>query len=155
VIVHELTRAECVDVLQRAHVGRLACARDSQPYVVPISFYFDGDDTCLYSFSTVGQKIHWMRDNPKVCLEVDDIVDRFNWTTVVLSGLYEELRDASAAARVKRRALTLLQERSEWWLPGTAKLASGSEHDTAVVYRIQIVTLSGRRAARPSRDPHP
>lgn len=153
VIIHELTRPECVEVLQRAHVGRLACVRDAQPYIVPISFYFDGHDTCLYSFSTVGQKIHWMRDNPKVCVEVDDVVDRFNWITVVVTGLYEELREATEAARAKRRALKLFEERSEFWLPGLAKLSTGMEHTTAVVYRIQIVTMSGRRAARASRGP--
>ncbi|MBA3269928.1 MAG: pyridoxamine 5'-phosphate oxidase family protein [Acidobacteria bacterium] len=96
--VHELTRPECLDVLRRSHVGRLACARDSQPYIVPISFDFDGDDACLYSFSTVGQKIHWMRDNPKVAVEVDDIVDRFNWTTIVMSRFYDE-----PATSVRRR----------------------------------------------------
>jgi nitroimidazol reductase NimA-like FMN-containing flavoprotein (pyridoxamine 5'-phosphate oxidase superfamily) len=72
-----------------------------------------------------------------------------------LSGLYEELRDVNDAARAKARALKLLQERAEWWLPGIARLSTGSEHDTPVVYRIQIATMSGRRAARPSRDPLP
>lgn len=153
VIIHELTRQECIDVLQRIHVGRLACARHAQPYIVPISFYFDSFATCLYSFSTVGQKIHWMRDNPKVCVEVDEVVDRFTWTSVVLGGLYEELRDVNDAARARARALKLLQERAEWWLPGIARLSTGSERDTPVVYRIQIATMSGRRAARPSREP--
>jgi hypothetical protein len=87
----------------------------------------------LYSFSTVGQKIHWMRDNPKVCVEIDEVVDRFTWTSVVLSGLYEELRDREDAARAKARALKLLQECAEWWLPGIARLSSGSEHETPVV----------------------
>jgi nitroimidazol reductase NimA-like FMN-containing flavoprotein (pyridoxamine 5'-phosphate oxidase superfamily) len=150
VIIRELTLAECVEVLERTHVARLACARHSQPYIVPISFYFDSDDTCLYSFSTLGQKIHWMRDNPQVCVEVDEIVDRFNWTTVVLNGVYEELRDRGDAARVEARAVQLFQARSEWWLPGAAKLAGRREHDTAVVYRIRIMRMSGRRAARPS-----
>ena len=99
VTVHELTEPECIHVLQRAHVGRLACARDGQPYIVPISFYFDGYDRALYSFSTVGQKIHWMRDNPRVCVETDDVADRFHWVTVVVTGLYDELRDASEADR--------------------------------------------------------
>lgn len=155
VIIHELTRQDCIDVLQRSHVGRLACARHSQPYIVPISFYFDTFDTCLYSFSTVGQKIHWMRDNPKVSVEIDEVVDRFTWTSVVLSGLYEELRDVNDAARARVRALKLLQERAEWWLPGIARLNDGSQHETPVVYRIQIATMSGRRAARPSRESHP
>jgi uncharacterized protein len=153
VIIHELTHQDCLDVLQRTHVGRLACARHAQPYIVPISFYFDSFATCLYSFSTVGQKIHWMRDNPKVCVEIDEIVDRFTWTTVVLNGRYEELVDVDDAG-ARARALKLLQERAEWWLPGIARLSSGSEHDTAVVYRIQVVAMTGRRAARSSRTPH-
>jgi nitroimidazol reductase NimA-like FMN-containing flavoprotein (pyridoxamine 5'-phosphate oxidase superfamily) len=152
VIIHELTPPECVDVLQQTHVGRLACARDSQPYIVPISFYFDSYETCLYSFSMVGQKIHWMRDNPRVCVEVDDVSDRFNWISVVLTGLYEELRDATEAARAKRRAMKLFEEQPEFWLPGAAKLASGTDRSIAVVYRIQIVTMSGRRTARPARE---
>jgi nitroimidazol reductase NimA-like FMN-containing flavoprotein (pyridoxamine 5'-phosphate oxidase superfamily) len=153
VTIHELTGPECVEVLQRAHVGRLACARDGQPYIVPISFYFDKYDQALYSFSTVGQKIHWMRDNPRVCVETDDVADRFNWVTVVITGLYDELRDASEAARAKRRALKLFEEQPEFWLPGAAKLSSGVEHSAVVVYRIQVVTMSGRRAARGRSQP--
>ena len=149
--IHELTAAECLDVLQHAHVGRLACARDGQPYIVPISFYFDKYDNALYSFSTVGQKIHWMRDNPRVCVETDDVTDRLNWVTVVVTGLYEELRDAGEADRAKRRAMKLFEEQPEFWLPGAARLSSGVDHDTVVVYRIQVVTMSGRRAARGRR----
>jgi uncharacterized protein len=90
-----------------------------------------------------------------VCVEVDEVVDRFTWTSVVLGGIYEELPGVHDAARARARALKLLQERAEWWLPGIARLSSGSEHDTPVVYRIQIATMSGRRAARPSREPLP
>jgi hypothetical protein len=42
-------------VLARAHLGRLACAHKTQPYIVPV--YFAYDDGYLYGFSTVGQKI--------------------------------------------------------------------------------------------------
>ena len=38
-----------------AAVGRLACPRDNQPYVIPIYFALHGD--YLYSFTTLGQKI--------------------------------------------------------------------------------------------------
>ncbi len=148
VTVHELTGPECIQVLQHAHVGRLACARDGQPYIVPISFYFDLHDNALYSFSTMGQKIHWMRDNPRVCVETDDVADRFHWVTVVVTGLYDELRDASEAARAKRRALKLFEAEPEFWLPGAARLSTGVEPGPVVVYRIQVVTMSGRRAAR-------
>ena len=73
-LMRELTTRECHDVLKRASIARLGCARDNQPYVVPVHVYFDGD--YLYSFAMLGQKIAWMRENPRVCVEVDEIVDR-------------------------------------------------------------------------------
>ena len=36
--IHEMTEFECRKALQQATVGRLACSRDNQPYVVPIYF---------------------------------------------------------------------------------------------------------------------
>src|SRR5262245_26666519 len=61
-IIREMTEDECRDVLARMNFGRLACARDNQPYVVPIYFSYHGG--YLYGFSTMGQKIEWMRSNP-------------------------------------------------------------------------------------------
>ena len=156
-VIHELTAAQCREMLERARHGRLGCARDNQPYIVPIFFYPDPENSYLYSFSTVGQKITWMRDNPRVCVEVDEIIDQFHWTSVLVFGHYEELGDAARvadAARVGdagRRALELFQQRSHWWLPGTGKLAAGEEHHTPVIFRISIDGMTGRRAARPLR----
>jgi len=148
VIIYELTRAECLELLHRVTVGRLACARNSQPYIVPVSFYFNDDDMSLYSFSTIGQKIRWMRDNPNVCVELDEIVDRLQWTTVIINGVYEEIRKAPDAARVQERALKLFENQPHWWLPGTATLPNEPAHDSPVVYRIRIVAISGRRTSR-------
>ncbi len=149
-IIHELTHAECLAVLSRATVGRLACTRDDQPYIVPITFYFDGT-AGLYSFTTVGQKIKWMRENPKVCLETDDVVDRFHWTSVVVTGSYEELGDARGGGDELGRAVEFLQQHAQWWLPGAAKLATGEAHTWPIVYRIRIAAVTGRRTGRSSK----
>jgi nitroimidazol reductase NimA-like FMN-containing flavoprotein (pyridoxamine 5'-phosphate oxidase superfamily) len=143
----ELTPAECVEIISRTNLGRLGCAHDNQPYVVPILYSFDIDRRCAYAFSTIGQKIEWMRANPKVCLEVEDITDKDNWTTVIAIGRYEEIHHAPAEANARLRAERLFQRRREWWLPAAAQVTSG-EHHEMVVYRIQIHELSGRRASR-------
>jgi nitroimidazol reductase NimA-like FMN-containing flavoprotein (pyridoxamine 5'-phosphate oxidase superfamily) len=145
VIVHELSPAECRGVLKRSHLGRLACARGGQPYVVPISFDFDGEH--VYSFSILGQKIVWMRDNPLVCLEVDEIADRFNWTSVVAFGRYQELRTSAEHAEARDRARELFELREEWWQPAAAKTQPPEKH-VPIVYRIAIDRISGRRASR-------
>ena len=61
-LIGEMSVAECRGALEQARFGRLACARDNQPYVVP--FYFASDGDYLYAFSKLGRKIEWMRDNP-------------------------------------------------------------------------------------------
>lgn len=148
-VIHELSPVDCLLVLEHASQGRLACARHDQPYIVPFSFRFDRGRECLYSFSAPGQKIDWMRANPKVCVEIEDVADRLNWVSVVVFGRFEEIGDSPADQEDRRRATELLQEQDTWWLPGLGKLASGKQPATAILYRIMIDRLSGRRARRP------
>jgi nitroimidazol reductase NimA-like FMN-containing flavoprotein (pyridoxamine 5'-phosphate oxidase superfamily) len=145
--IHDLSRHECIDVLTRKRLGRLGCARDGQPYITP--FFFAFEDDALYSFSTQGQKIAWMRENPLVCVETDDIETPQKWTSVVVFGRYEELPDTAEFEAPRRRAYALLQQRPQWWEPGYVKtILQGAERPLELVYfRIQIGEISGHRAA--------
>src|ERR1700682_752492 len=107
-VITELTRSACLELLTRAHLGRLACAQVNQPYVVP--FYFVYYNDCLYSFSTVGQKIEWMRVNPFVSVQADEIVNQEQWKSVIISGRYEELPDTPEWAVERATATTLLEK---------------------------------------------
>jgi uncharacterized protein len=91
-----------------------------------------------------------MRDNPKVCLETDDVVDRFHWTSVIVTGSYEELGDPRSGGDELRRALEFLQQHAQWWLPGAGKLTTGESHTSPIVFRVRIASVSGRRTARSS-----
>ncbi len=148
-VIHDLSAGECRDVLSRTHLGRLACSRFNQPYIVPFSFAFSPDGDRLYSLATHGQKIDWMRENPRVCVEVDDIGDERHWTTVVIFGRYHEVDRSEPEAPAARHALALFQQRSEWWLPAVGKRPGGAEHAEPIVYWISLDTVSGRRADRP------
>lgn len=147
--VRELSQIECADVLSRNELGRLACARHNQPYIVPIHYSYDPAGRCLFAFSTVGQKIDWMRENPLVCVEVDEISDKDHWTTVLIFGRYQELTDSEEDARARRTAQTLFEGRPRWWYPAAAKVGS-REHHEMVLYRIIIDQVSGRRTTRQS-----
>src|SRR5262249_29611054 len=134
-VIHDLTSGQCLELLARTHLGRLACAKADQPYITPIFFHYDQTEHALYGFSTLGQKIEWMRGNPKVCVEVEEVVSQFNWTTVLVFGRFEEIKDAGAA---RDRVKILVELHPTWWLPGTAKLAGGAEHHVPVVYCIRV-----------------
>ena len=144
-LIQELTRQESLEVLTRTHLGRLACARGMQPYIVPIHFAYQ--DYWLYSFSVLGQKIDWMRTNPLVCVEADQM-RREEWTTVVVFGRYEELSDTSKFQSERTLAFNLLQQRAMWWEHGGAKkMPAGAPAAVPVFYRIKIEQITGRRAA--------
>jgi uncharacterized protein len=147
-LVYTLTPSDCRSILARARYGRLACVNGNQPYIVPVAVYLDSEDDSVYGFSTLGQKIRWMRANPRVCIEVEEIVSRNEWTTVVAFGRYQEIPRSGTGAALRRRASELLGKQAEWWLPGTAKISSGEQHGVPVLYRIRIVRMTGRRAKR-------
>ena len=144
--IHEMTEFECRQALEQATVGRLACSRDNQPYVVPISFVFHQDH--IYAFTTLGQKIEWMRTNPRVCLEVDEQTAHAHWQSIVVFGRYEELPDLPQYEAARVKAFELLQQHIMWWEPAYV----GATHrdlphsDTPIFYRIKIDRITGRRA---------
>ena len=146
----ELNDQEIEGVLLGAMIGRIGCHVDARTYIVPISYSFDRAGNCLYGFSTLGQKIVWMRANPKVCVAVDEVADQFNWNSVLVIGRYEELRDAHEAREPWQRVHELFEQRQTWWLPATGNLATGDERETPIFYRIRVDRLSGRRTTRPA-----
>jgi uncharacterized protein len=121
-VIHEMTEEECRAMLARRHVARLACARNNQPYIVP--FHFDLDDECLYGFATLGQKIEWMRQNPLVCLEIDELTTKGQWESVVVFGQYEELPHAPQYEGAREVAQRLFQNHPMWWEPASIPLAT-------------------------------
>jgi uncharacterized protein len=142
-LIHEMTENECRTALERVGFGRLACARDNHPYVLPIYFSYDGRH--LYGFSTLGQKIEWMRSNPLVCLEIDERTSHHQWMSVVVSGRYEELPDTPESGYARVQAWTVLQKHAMWWEPA-AVTTEHREQLTSIFYRIHIKQMTGRRA---------
>ena len=140
----EISHDECKDVLNRVSVGRLACSLEDQPYIVPVCFAFEPE--YLYVFSTLGQKIECMRQNPKVCLQADERASRSSWTSVVVNGTYLELREPQYTAE-KEHARERLAEYSEWWrIPLEERRERTSDPAVEpVFFRIDITWISGLR----------
>ena len=127
--------------------GRLACTNGEQPYVVPIYFVYEPDR--LYGFSTLGRKIEWMRANPRVCVEADEVISFQSWSCVVANGHYEELKNEERYASARRQAFELLKRRFLWWQGAFG--AEQPRHPTRpappVLYRIQVTDMTGRTAS--------
>ena len=145
-LILELTNEECVEILTRLRFGRLGCSRDNQPYVVPFNFAYH--DRHLYSVAAPGQKIEWMRTNPLVCVEADEIVDHDHWTSVVVQGRYEELPDTPEGSADRQMAYARLERRAGWWEPACVRETQRGavEQVIPMYYRIHIDRVTGRRA---------
>jgi nitroimidazol reductase NimA-like FMN-containing flavoprotein (pyridoxamine 5'-phosphate oxidase superfamily) len=146
-LIHEMTEGECRDMLARMSFGRLACARDQQPYVVPIYFAYDG--VHVYGFSTPGQKIDWLRSNPLVCLETDERTSQDRWVSIIVSGRYEELLETPEFAADRAHAHQVLQQHASWW--GYTAVAAAEWRRkpgkfSPIFYRIRIEKMTGHRA---------
>lgn len=148
-LIHELTREESLAFLAAKHFARLGCAWKGQPYVMPIRVAREGDH--LYGFATLGQKIEWMRKNPLVCVEADEIESLQKWCSVVAFGHYAELPRTPDYDKERHRAHALLWPDEEVWEPGYARtIVHGKVHVLEPVhFRIDLDEVSGRRAMPP------
>lgn len=100
----ELELEQIDEVLRSEDIGRLGCVANGWPYVVPVTYVYDGGS--VYVHSGEGLKLGAMRENPRVCLEVEQIRSEANWRTVVVRGRFEELPSEG-----NDRALALLTTR--------------------------------------------
>ena len=139
---------EIEDVLKKNVLGRIGCHADGKTYVVPINYVYDGKD--IIAHSVAGMKIQMMRNNPRVCFEVDEMTDFANWKSVILWGEYQEITDH----RERHTAMKYFVDRtmqvkiSETAMPAdTAGEEAHALHRGSlrpVIYRIVILEKSGR-----------
>lgn len=93
----------------------------------------------------MGHKIEWMRENPLVCVEIDDVRAPDDWSSVVVIGRYEELSEQTSELVY---AHELLRKRPMWWEPGSVPVAGSTVQRPSkpVFYRISVGRVTGRVA---------
>src|SRR3974377_2116852 len=148
--INEMSAGVCRGYLACPFLGRLGCSYQNQPYVVPI--HFASEDGYLYVFSTFGQKVKWMRANPKVCVQTDEIRNQSEWISVIVYGEYEELPEPQYTAE-RKHASSLLAKRYHWWLNalGERQMRVGENSIEPLFFRIRVQSMSGLRAADENR----
>ena len=145
-LIQDMNRQKCIDLLSETRIGRIACTLGAQPYVTPFSYaYHEG---AIYSFATLGKKVEWMRANPLVCIEVEKIISRQEWQTVVIFGRFQELHESRDIPDLRKFAHSLLARDAMWWEPGAVKtLHWGVERKIEAVYfRVSIDEMTGHQA---------
>lgn len=142
----EMHDSEVRDLLKRVDYGHLACSRDDQPYVVPIYFVYDGNEIFIYT--TAGLKSEVITDNPKICLQVEEMLENGAWRSVVVIGEAQQIFDRAE----RERAVELVRSFNPMLLPALAIKWSNDwmRKNVEVVYKIKILKLTGRFSAEVS-----
>jgi uncharacterized protein len=151
-LITKIRGRECREILTRLGYGRLACSCNNRPYIVPIYFVFDVDRLCC--FSTLGRKIEWMRENPLVCVEADEVRGHDDWTSVIVLGKYYEIPNTRGFAKSRERVRSLLQKRLLWWQSGytATQVRRRGSAPVPVFYVIQIEEITGLRGSPDTRE---
>lgn len=142
----ELNDMQIRNLLSSQVVGRLACTDGKQPYIVPVTYTYDGD--YIYGQTNEGSKLKILRKNPNVCFEVDIMMDMRNWQSVIVYGKFKELKeDESDKARtiLYNKVYTLSTSRTlhKFGQPENKNMENNSGIKQ-VMYRIEILKSTGR-----------
>ena len=132
-----LSNEDARRLFQSARVVRLGCVVNGDPYVVPINCHLEGD--YLYSHSLSGMKIAGLRENPRACVQVDEIESDLRWRSAIAFGNYEEI------TRPNERAVILnkLLHRFPMLTPVESAIAVDGSTPEVIVFRIKIERLTG------------
>lgn len=145
----EITDLETIHAIVRGcEVCRLGLALDGEPYVVPVSFGFNGESVFFHTARS-GKKIDMMAANPRVCVQfernvklVTDDEDPCSWTfhfeSVIGFGSVTEL----VASRDKATGLNRIMQHysnRDWKIEGPSL-------DSTRVWRVDLDGLTGKRS---------
>ncbi|MEX1309556.1 MAG: pyridoxamine 5'-phosphate oxidase family protein [Candidatus Sulfomarinibacteraceae bacterium] len=145
----EITDLETIHAIVRGcEVCRLGLAVESEPYVVPVSFGFNGESVFFHTAKN-GKKIDMMTANPRVCVQfernvklVTDDDDPCSWTfhfeSVIGFGSVTEL----VAGRDKIIGLNRIMQHysdRDWKIEGPSL-------DSTRVWRVDLDGLTGKRS---------
>jgi len=132
-----LSDDEARNLFQFARVVRLGCIVNGEPYIVPINCHFEDD--YLYSHSLPGLKISGLRENPRACVQVDEIESDLRWRSAIAFGTFEEIIKANERADI----LSKLLRDFPMLTPVESAIAIDGSSPEVIVYKIRIERLTG------------
>lgn len=91
----EMADEEVDEFLTDQGYGTFSVASEGHVYSVPISIGYDGDQVFMYliTFGDVSKKVDYLYDTQEASVLAMDIIDRFDWRSVVVSGPCSEISE--------------------------------------------------------------
>ncbi len=145
----DLKTNQCIAILKNNYLGRLGYIAKNSPYIVPITyFYYDDSNNSIICYSGEGHKIEAMRKNHSVSLQVDEIDSVNKWRSVLVHGVFEELKgiDARHLLHEFAEGVKSIISKNEPTMPHAIGDFSSKIHQEKIpiVYHIKILEITGK-----------
>ena len=141
-------REEMDEIIRGSHVCRIALAMDNMPYVIPVSFGYDGESIYIHT-AKEGKKIKYFKNNNNICFEFERNVKlckdteiackwTFSYESVIGFGKIHELESLEQREVGLNRIMS--QYSGKKWVFGEDPLKN------IRVWKIEITSITGKRS---------
>jgi nitroimidazol reductase NimA-like FMN-containing flavoprotein (pyridoxamine 5'-phosphate oxidase superfamily) len=139
--IQDMTAEEMKMLLYAKEFGHLGCSFDGRPYVVPMHYVFNGE--FIYFLTTEGQKTEYMTANDEVCFQVEDILKRDDWRSVIVIGHAERITHPEE----KERAMQIITARNPSLTPALniTEVDAWTRENNIAIYKIYTSIMDGRK----------
>ena len=140
-------RPEIDAILREARVLRLGLVDGLEPYVVPLSFGYDGE-ALYFHCATAGRKLDLLQRNPLVCFEVDELdrvvegTEACRWGVAYRSVIGTGRAVVLGEREEKRKGLEILMRQYS----AREHNFDDREMNRTCVVRIDILSVSGKKS---------
>ncbi len=144
------SREEINAIIRGSHVCRIALAMDNMPYIIPVSFGYDGESIYIHT-AKEGKKINYFKNNNNICFEFERNVKLFKdkknackWTfsyeSVIGFGVIHELESLEQREVGLNRIMSQYSRKK--WVFGEGPLKN------IRVWKIEITSITGKRSEK-------
>ena len=84
-VANLMTHDEMERLLKKCSTGRLGLSFQNEPYIVPVSYRY-GQGRVFFHSAKQGKKVDFIKNNNRVCFEVDELQGDLGWATVICYG---------------------------------------------------------------------
>lgn len=143
-----LTEKESIMLLMLNYIGNLSYIRRDKPFIAPITYFFDMENSVIIGYSAEGHKIEAMRKNKNVSLNVLEVDSVNSWKSVLAHGVFEELFGSAAKAKLHKFSLgvkDLIITKEHRKLDFISEFSSKIYKDNMpVVFQIKVEEITGK-----------
>ena len=144
------SREEINAIIRGSHVCRIALAMDNMPYIIPVSFGYDGESIYIHT-AKEGKKINYFKNNNNICFEFERNVKlckdqknackwTFSYESVIGFGKIHELESLEQREVGLNRIMSQYSRKK--WVFGEDPLKN------IRVWKIEITSITGKRSEK-------